>query len=238
MFQDALLESSSALRRRNAWPLATAFTLQLIVATTLVLVPLISTGVITTSNHPTYVPIPPRYTPVEIHPTEVASANHNAAVALPDHAVVPILNHGSLLPIPSAIGSSGDTDQPPGPPTLNFGDGSPKGVDTPISGRPIPSPPVTHKPVPISHVTDAMLINKVMPEYPNIARLAGIQGDVKLHAIIAKDGTIQSLTVTSGPEMLRKAALDAVAQWRYRPYILNGEAVEVETLVTVSFHKE
>jgi len=68
--------------------------------------------------------------------------------------------------------------------------------------------------------------------------LAGIQGEVRLHAVIAKDGTIQSLSVTSGQPILAQAALEAVRQWRYRPYLLNGKAVEVETFITVNFRKD
>jgi protein TonB len=78
----------------------------------------------------------------------------------------------------------------------------------------------------------------VEPVYPHIAVLTGMQGQVKLHAIIARDGTIQSLSAVSGPPLLVRAALDAVGQWRYRPYILNGEAVEVETFITVNFRKD
>ncbi|HET6936514.1 MAG TPA: energy transducer TonB, partial [Candidatus Angelobacter sp.] len=62
-------------------------------------------------------------------------------------------------------------------------------------------------------------------------------GVVKLHAIISKEGTIQSLNVISGHPMLVAAAIDAVSQWRYRPYLLNGQAVEVETFITIHFHK-
>ena len=68
-----------------------------------------------------------------------------------------------------------------------------------------------------------------------IAIISGIKGEVRLHAVIAKDGKIQSLTVVSGHPLLAAAAHDAVMQWRYRPYLLNGEPVEVETFITVSF---
>jgi protein TonB len=71
-----------------------------------------------------------------------------------------------------------------------------------------------------------------------IAVRAGVQGEVKLHAIIARNGTIESLNAVSGHPLLIRAAMDAVGQWRYRPYILNGEAVEVETFITVNFRKE
>ena len=62
-----------------------------------------------------------------------------------------------------------------------------------------------------------------------------MQGTVTLHAIISKTGTIESLTAVSGPEMLKGAALDAVSHWRYKPYLLNGEPVAVETTVQVNF---
>jgi len=68
--------------------------------------------------------------------------------------------------------------------------------------------------------------------------MAGIiraHGVVRLHAIIATDGTIQSLNVIEGPPLLAEAAKEAVRQWRYRPYILNGRPVEVETMITVNF---
>jgi len=90
----------------------------------------------------------------------------------------------------------------------------------------------------VSELSEAQLINRVEPVYPRIAVVSGVQGQVKLHAIIARDGTIQSLNVMSGHPLLVRAATDAVSQWRYRPYVLNGEAVEVETFITVNFRKE
>ncbi len=74
-----------------------------------------------------------------------------------------------------------------------------------------------------------------MPPYPAIAKAAGVQGTVILQATISKSGTIENLRVVSGPAMLQQAALDAVKTWRYRPYLLNGQPVEVETTVNVVF---
>jgi len=68
-----------------------------------------------------------------------------------------------------------------------------------------------------------------------MALLTGVRGEVRLHAIISKDGVIESLTLISGHPLLAKAAMDAVQQWRYRPFLLNHEPVEVETLITVNF---
>jgi protein TonB len=95
------------------------------------------------------------------------------------------------------------------------------------------SPPV--KSVILSHMDEGLLIRKVTPVYPQIAIMARQQGTVLLHAIIARDGTIQQLQAISGPPLLIRAAMEAVGQWRYRPYILNGQPVEVDTQITVNF---
>jgi protein TonB len=76
----------------------------------------------------------------------------------------------------------------------------------------------------------------VNPTYPPIARAARISGTVVLQATISKQGTIQNLRVISGPPMLTQSALEAVKSWRYKPYELNGEPVEVETTVNVVFN--
>jgi protein TonB len=79
------------------------------------------------------------------------------------------------------------------------------------------------------------LISKVQPIYPPLARQARIQGSVLLRAIISRSGTIKDLNVISGHPMLVGAAIEAVRQWHYRPYVLNDEPVEVETQITVNF---
>lgn len=89
-----------------------------------------------------------------------------------------------------------------------------------------------------SGVMAGNLQSKVMPIYPAIAKAARIQGTVVLHALISKDGRIIDIKVASGPPMLQQAALEAVRQWRYKPYLLNGEPVEVETTINVVFNLE
>ena len=84
-------------------------------------------------------------------------------------------------------------------------------------------------------VAAGQLITRVNPVYPPLARSARVFGTVMLSAIIGKDGTIQNLKVISGHPMLTQSALDAVKQWRYKPYLLNGEPVEVDTQVQVNF---
>ena len=80
-----------------------------------------------------------------------------------------------------------------------------------------------------------MLLLKTQPIYPPIAKAARVQGTVVLQATISKTGTIENLHVISGPAMLQQAALDAVKSWRYKPYLLNNEPVEVDTTVNVIF---
>jgi protein TonB len=80
-----------------------------------------------------------------------------------------------------------------------------------------------------------MLLQKTIPLYPPIAKAARVAGTVVLQANISKTGTIENLRVISGPPMLQQAAMDAVKSWRYKPYLLNSEPVEVETTVNVVF---
>jgi protein TonB len=103
-----------------------------------------------------------------------------------------------------------------------------------VDVAPPPSPLLTH-PIRVSHWAEGNLIYRVRPEYPEIARQVRVQGPVQLRAIISKGGTIENLVVESGHPMLVAAAIKAVRQWRYRPYLLNGEPVEVETEITVNF---
>ena len=80
------------------------------------------------------------------------------------------------------------------------------------------------------------LISKTAPVYPAEAKAAHVQGSVVLQAVISKTGDVEQLQVISGPNELTASALDAVRQWKYRPYLLNGEPVEVETTITVNYH--
>jgi protein TonB len=86
-----------------------------------------------------------------------------------------------------------------------------------------------------SGVMEGSLLAKFLPVYPAIAKAAGVHGTVVLQATISKNGTIENLRVMSGPVLLQQAAMDAVKTWRYRPYLLNGEPVKVETTVNVVF---
>jgi protein TonB len=86
-----------------------------------------------------------------------------------------------------------------------------------------------------SRVAEANLIHDVAPAYPPEAGRARIEGTVVLLAVIGKDGSVQDVQLESGVPLLAQAAIDAVKQWRYRPYLLNGEPVEVASRITINF---
>jgi protein TonB len=131
-----------------------------------------------------------------------------------------------------------------GPPSLDRlvggrgSDGVPNAVITEIARS---VPPTVVKPAApqklrgSSGVAAGMLIYQLKPAYPRLAAQARIQGTVVLQAVIAKDGTVHDLHVISGHPMLLPAAIEAVRQWRYRPYLLNNEPVEVDTQINVNF---
>ncbi|HEY6253476.1 MAG TPA: energy transducer TonB [Candidatus Angelobacter sp.] len=235
MFGETLLESAPALRRRNRWPMAAAFTMELAVAAVLVLLPLVSTGVLPLKASVIF-PTPPKLTRVETR-EPVQRSGGRTSLPVPVTRVITVSTGGHRISDPFPERGQGDPDAPPNAIGTVIGD--PNAVDLGLRGpsRPVPLPPPA-KPLVVSRTTEAMLMNKVVPEYPQIAKLAGIQGDVRLHAFVDKNGTIQSLTVIGNPPpVLAKAALDAVQQWKYRPYLLNDVPVEIETFITVTFRK-
>ena len=103
----------------------------------------------------------------------------------------------------------------------------------------IPAQAQTDKPIGPARISGGVMagqiLSKVAPVYPPEAKAQHISGIVVLHALIARDGTIQNLTVISGTELLAQAAVTAVSQWTYKPYLLNGVPTEVDTTITVNF---
>jgi protein TonB len=143
--------------------------------------------------------------------------------------------------IPHRINSSADPN--PEPPGIGVGPGlSEPGIPNGFSdGRPIeiarpPQPPTqTRTVVRNASVMEAMLVHRVEPDYPSIAKTIRLSGTVVLRARIGTDGEVHELETVSGNQILADAARRAVTQWRYRPTMLNGQAVEVETQITVNF---
>ena len=125
---------------------------------------------------------------------------------------------------------------PPGP-SLAVGLAVPGVLYSPPSDyvRPVLHPVSTVRPRRQSVVMEGNLVHRVEPQYPMIAKQLHIQGVVILKAVISREGRIEQAETVQGQDLLSRAALEAVRQWKYRPYYLNGEPVEVETQITVNF---
>jgi periplasmic protein TonB len=132
-----------------------------------------------------------------------------------------------------------ETGSGPEAPALSYG--SPRGIDiglVSITPTVLPPRPAPSQPPRTSVLMEGNLIHRVEPQYPAIAKQIHLQGTVILNAVISREGNIERVGVASGPGLLALAARDAVLQWKYRPYFLNGEPVEVETQITVNFTLE
>ena len=113
----------------------------------------------------------------------------------------------------------------------------PSCIDIPTAGprAPVSEGPRETRRVARARIDPAMLIHRVEPVYPTLARQIGRAGRVELRAVIATDGTIQALQAVSGDPLFYQSALEAVRQWRYKPTVLNGEPVEIDTFITVIY---
>ncbi len=107
-------------------------------------------------------------------------------------------------------------------------------LESQISASKPPQQPPTYVP---AEVMQGLLTHKIEPIYPEAARLAKVQGVVVLDAVIGADGTVVDLRAVSGPDELTSAALDAVKWWRFQPYLINGQAVQVKTRFAVDFRQ-
>ena len=122
------------------------------------------------------------------------------------------------------------------PGILPYGGGSNAAINNVVNGMPVAQPKIAPQKVKVSSgVAQGMLVHRVTPQYPTQARQQGIQGTVVLQAVIGKDGSVKNVKAVSGNSMLRQAAVDAVKQWKYKPYALDGEPVEADTEINVKF---
>src|ERR671924_1687073 len=242
MFEDSLIESGGRLRTKRGMTTAVSFVLQVALVGVLVLVPLLFTEALPKQQLMTFLvapppppppPPPPAATPVrtvKIVQSDIMNGQLRTPTKIPEKVQM-IKEEEAPPPMASMGGVVGGV--PGGVPGGQMG-GVIGGI---ISSTPVAVPKVaTPQRVRVSQgVTQGLLIKKIQPAYPPLARQARIQGQVVLQADISKDGTIQNLRVISGHPMLAPSAIEAVKQWRYKPYFLNGEPVEVETQITVNF---
>ncbi|MFZ0226260.1 MAG: energy transducer TonB [Mycobacterium sp.] len=229
------LENTWEKSARRGWITVASFGLQAMALSLLLLVPLFTVeGLMHIAWFDPQLFTPPSAPSAPAHPSNHAPTRHAVTqgidIVTPSviPSAIPRINDVSVAPAPDLTGI-GVRDG-----TESGGTGIPGAIIGPSSITPMP-PPTIARPLIVSHLAEANLINHVQPNYPSIARMARIQGTVELRAIISKTGSIENLTVISGHAMLVQAALQAVRQWRYRPYLLNGEPIEVETDITVKF---
>jgi protein TonB len=239
MFEDSLLESGGRLKTKRGRTTTVAVILQTVLFGIIVVIPLIYTEALPKAQlmsllmappPPPPPPPPPAAAPVRV--VKIQSELVNGQLRTPTK-------------IPEKVRMIQEDDSPP--PSMGAGvvGGVPGGVPGGQMGGVIggiisstaalPKVAAPQRVRVSSGVSTGLLIRKVQPNYPPLARQARIQGNVILQAVISKSGTIENLQVISGHPMLVPAALEAVKQWRYKPYLLNGDAVEVETQVTVIF---
>src|SRR5580704_6396682 len=239
MFEDSLIESGGKLKtKRGVWTIF-SFILEFILVGVLVLIPLLFTEALPKTQLMTFLvappppPPPPAAAPIKIVKqvqTDIVNGQLRTPTKIPEKVQM-IKEDEAPPPVMSASGVIGGV--PGGVPGGQMG-GVIGGI---ISSTPVAVPKaVNPQRIRVSQgVTQGMIIRKIQPAYPPLARQARIQGPVVLQAEIGKDGSIQNLRLISGHPMLAPAAIEAIKQWKYKPYILNGEPVEVETTITFNF---
>lgn len=234
-FVEGNVEQRARERRIRRRALIISIAVQSAILTAIILVPLFGKPERVALANMT--PIPPYY------PSRAPERPSTASRPQPQHK--PNFSDDVLSApthIPNRIDESPEPASPE-PPAIPSG----PGPGTPCAGciplddnRHQPAPPADVRPQTphrflMNHLESAMLIHRVEPVYPALARQTHREGHVELHAIISTDGTIQSLQVVSGDTLFLRSALDAVTQWRYRPTVLNGQPVEIETYITVIY---
>ena len=234
MFEDSLMESGGRIHTRRGWTTLISVTFQVFVVLVMILIPLIYTEALPTQMITTFLVAPPPPPPppppaAVVKVTKIETELENGQLKTPTKIPEKIkIVKEEEAPPPSAGVLGGVAGGVPG--------GALNGVLGGILGSQQGPKLAAPQKVRVSQgVLEGNLIRKVEPTYPPIAKTARIQGSVVLHAIISKQGTIENLQVISGHPMLTQSAVEAVKQWKYRPYMLSGEPVEVDTTITVNF---
>ena len=237
MFADSLLNDSWADRSRRGWTTLISFALETTAIGGLLLLPLLYTQglpqlqLISALVAPT--PPPPAPPVARNSHTSTSNVSSDGHVIAPRVVPTEILNVEENTPPPPVDAGGLNVIGGTGNPMARNGvlDSIGPALNSIMPPAPKPSP---YRPR-VSRMMEGNLIYRVQPQYPALARQARVQGVVVLRAVISRDGRIENLQVISGHPLLVKSAEDAVQQWRYRPYYLNNEPVEVETQVTVNF---
>ena len=246
LFGDVLLESQAGFRKSRGPATLISFVLLITIFVTMALIPLLFPQSLPTKQLLITLIAPPAPPP----PPPAQAAAPVTKVATSHSEVLTNSQLQAPSAIPRKIGMLKDDPQPEstgGGVVGGVAGGIPGGQLGGVIGGIISSVPaaanipklassVRNKPLRVtSGISEGLLIYHPSPEYPKLARAAHIQGQVLLRAIISKDGHIENLQALSGHALLVPVAIHTVQEWRYRPYLLNGEPVEVETEITVNF---
>jgi periplasmic protein TonB len=240
LFAQSFVELSGAERRRRRWTQTGSFLIQGVIVAILVIIPLWYIDVLPAQQlafflvAPPPPPPPPPPAAPSLKATKVVSEVVNGQLLAPDkipQKVKNIKEEEAPAPVSGVIG--GVEGGVPG--------GTAGGVigsllSTPTHTASVPTIAAPKRVRVSTGISEGLLSHRVEPLYPLIAQRARIEGTVELKAVISKEGTIEGLQRINGHPLLVTAAMDAVKQWRYRPYMLNGEPLEVETVVVVNFH--
>ena len=235
MFEELVVSSPHSKKTNKPWTIVVSMVFQSLFLAILLLIPLIYTEALPKAMLATLLVAPPPPPPPPPPPAQVT------VIKRPQ---VHLMDAGKLVApkvIPKDIKIIKEEAEPDmggmsGGVVGGVSGGSMGGTIGGVIGSVAPPPPKQQSRIRVGgNVTAARVLNRVNPVYPPLARQTRISGTVRLHAIIAKDGTVQQLEVMSGHPLLVQAALDAVRQWRYQPTLLNGEPVEVDTTVDVIF---
>jgi len=228
MFDDLVL-SGKMKKTHKSWTVLLSTIVQSLILGVMILIPLIYTEALPKGMLNTFLvapapppPPPPPAAPVKVVRPRIVQPQRMVAPTVIPKKIEVVKDEAPDIGAEGGIGVAGGT-------------GIGAGVLGGIIGGPPPPKPVQTRIRVGGNVQGAKLIRQIQPIYPQIAKTAHVSGTVLLHAIIAKDGTIQELQYISGPALLMKAAMDAVHEWRYQPTLLNGDPVEVDTQIQVVF---
>jgi protein TonB len=239
MFEDSLFDSGAGTRTRKTWPQVISFVIEACAICVLVLLPMIYTQALPKQQLLNLLEAPAP--PPGRAPVQEAQSQPRVQPRVREHDDSVLHEPGY---IPRTISLAKDEPAAEGPPSMDglVPGGIPNGVpNAALTEIARAVPPTIVKPTSpqklriSSGVAAGMLVLHVKPQYPMLAMQARVQGTVVLQAVIGKDGTVHDLHVISGHPLLAPAAIEAVKQWRYRPYLLNNEPVEVDTQVNVNF---
>jgi periplasmic protein TonB len=237
LFHDSLVISGAKSRHLDPWAAVGSVVLLSFILGALVVIPLFHTD-----------PLPTRSTLTMLYLPPAGAASNVASFSVPTSTLG---NTRTKISIPRAVHTTQEAPSAPVVTAAGVVGGVPGGVVGGVPGGMLSdllrskgtAPVLASTPAPApkrtrvsARIAEANLVYDVAPKYPPDAGRERIEGTVVLMAVIGKDGTVRDVRVESGLPVLAQAAIEAVKQWRYRPYLLNGEPVEIDSQITINFN--